>query len=175
MSKPSMTSAATSTILAMLLAAGGVNAQSPSTSSAGVGDRTAVQVGHVDHTRLMDGLLSAAQKLREAIQQLAQQHPGPKRQAAIEAARDALPLTQRAMLQLPPELRVEDVKVREGKDWPKAMARLDSAAQKLRESVEGMSKQPAGKGRDDAIAAVKKALSGAEEAMLALPEYSMKN
>ena len=123
----------------------------------------------------MDGLLTAAQKLRESIQQLARQEPGPKRDAAINAARDALLATQRAMLQLPPELRVEDVKVREAKDWPKAMARLDSAAQTLRESVEAMSKQPAGKGRDDAIATIQTALAETQKAMLALPEYTTKN
>ncbi len=67
------------------------------------------------------------------------------------------------------------MKVREAKDWPKAMARLDGAAQKLRESVEAMSKQPSGKGQGDAIATVKKALAETQDAMLALPEYSMKN
>jgi len=174
MRKHSVTSVSTALVLSVLLASGAASAQSSASSGTGTGDKAGLQVGHVDHTRSMDNLLSAAQKLRESIQQLAQQEPGPKRETAIEAARQALLLTQRAMLQLPPEMRVEDVKVREAKDWPKAMARLDGAAQKLRESVEAMSKQPSGKGQGDAIATVKKALAETH-AMLALPEYSMKN
>lgn len=165
----------TSLLIALLVGAGGLNTQAQTGSSTGSAGKAELKVGHVDHTRSMDGLLGAAQKFREAIQQLAKQEPGPKRDAAIEATRDALLLTQRAMLQLPPELRVEDVKIRDAKDWPKAMARLDSAAQKLRESVEAMSKQSAGKGRDDAVATVNKALAETQQAMLALPEYSMKN
>jgi len=175
MRHPTITPASMTLVLSMLLAAGAACAQTSAASGAGTGDKAGLQVGRVDHTRSMDNLMSAAQRLRESIQQLAQQEPGPKRASAMEAAREALILTQRAMLQLPPELRVEDVRIREAKDWPKAMARLDSAAQKLRESAEAMSKQAAGKGRDDAIATVKKALAETEEAMLALPEYSMKN
>lgn len=162
-------------VLSVTFGAAQANAQSTPRSSPGSADKAELKVGHVDYTRSMAGLLAAAQKFRESIQQLAQQEPGPKRETAMEASREALLLTQRAMLQLPPELRVEDVKVREAKDWPKAMARLDSAGQELRSSVDAMSNQAAGKGRDDAIATVKKALAKTEEAMLALPEYNIKN
>ena len=149
MSTAFLRSTRTTLILAVFLASGGAYAQSqPSGSSNSATGQ--LKVGHVDHTKAMDGLLMAAQKLRESIQQMAQQEPGPKRDAAIDAAHDALLLTQRGMLKLPPELRVEDVKVREAKDWPKAMARLDAAAQTLRTSIDAMSKQTAGKGRDDA-------------------------
>lgn len=157
------------------LGASGAYAQAQTGSSASPAEKAGLRVGHVDHSRVMDDLLGAAQKFREAIQQLAQHEPGPKRDAAVEASRDALLLTQRAMLQLPPELRVEDVKVRDAKDWPKAMARLDTAAQKLRASIEAMSKQPAGKPRDDAVATVNKALAETQQAMLAIPEYNIKN
>lgn len=175
MSKPFLRSVPISLLVACLLGAGGAYAQSQPGPAVGSGDKAELKVGHVDHTRAMDNLLAAAQRFREAIQQLAQQEPGPKRDAAIEASRDALLLTQKAMLQLPPDLRVEDVKVREAKDWPKAMARLDSAAQKLREAVEAMSKQPAGKGQDAAITTVNKALAETQQAMLAIPEYNAKN
>lgn len=173
--KPFLKSASTSLVLALAIGASGAYAQSqPGQANAGSAGQAEMKVGHVDHTRSMDNLLAAAQKFREAIQAMARQEPGPKRDAAMDATREALLLTQRAMLQLPPDLRVEDVKVREAKDWPKAMARLDSASQKLHESIEAMSKQQGGKGRDDAIGTVKTALDDTEEAMLAIPEYSLK-
>lgn len=128
-------------------------------------------VRSVDHTRSMEELLSAAQKLREAIQAMAQQQPGPKRTAAIESARDALLLTQRAMLQLPAELRVEGGHVHAATAWPKSMARLDEAARNVRESVQAMSTQAARERRTAAMATVLKALAEAEQAMLALPDY----
>lgn len=175
MSKPFVRPGPIGLLVACLIGSSGGYAQSQTASDVGTSNKAELRVGHVDHTRAMDNLLTAAQKFREAIQQLAQQEPGPKRDAAIEASRDGLLLTQKAMLQLPPEMRVEDVKVREAKDWPKAMARLDSAAQKLRESVEAMSKQPAGKDRDDAIGTVNRALAETQQAMLAIPEYNAKN
>jgi hypothetical protein len=55
----------------------------------------------------MDRLRGAAQKLREAVQAMAQQPEGPRRNRAIEEAHDALLETQRAMIALPPELRAQ--------------------------------------------------------------------
>lgn len=153
-----------------LAASGGLALAQQGTKSGSEPTTTGLKVGHVDYKKEMGSLLEAAQKLRESIQHLARQKAGPERDAAIQAAKDALLSTQRAMLQLPPELRVSNVSVREAREWPTAMARLDAASQRLRESVEAMSKEQAGKRRNDAIASVHEALSQAQEAMLAIPE-----
>ncbi len=140
-------------------------------SSSSTGGNPQLLVRSLDHTRSMEELLEAAQKLRETIQALAQQPPGPQRKAALDSARDALLLTQRAMVQLPAELRVEGGHVHAASAWPKAMARLDEAARSLRESVQAMATQPAGERRNTAMATALKALTEAEQAMIALPDY----
>lgn len=58
-----------------------------------------------DHSRTMDHMLIAAQSLREAIQDLAQQPAGDRRNRAIEAMQDALLETQGAMMRIPPGMR----------------------------------------------------------------------
>ena len=157
-------------VMLALAASGGYAAQSQSGGSA-AGGKAEVMTTQVDHSKSMDALLRAAQRLRETIQARAQQPPGPKRAAALESARDALLLTQRAMLDLPPDVRVESVKVVEATEWPKAAARLEQASEKLREALQGMSKQPAGKGRTDAMAKARKALEETQQAMLTLPDF----
>lgn len=142
------------------------------TAGSGQGNKPQLMISSVDHTRAMDGLLQAAQKMRESIQALAQQPAGPKRSAAMEAARHSLLDTQQAMLELPADLRVESKERKAATDWPKAMARLDKAAEKLRESVDAMSKQQSGKRPDKAIASTREALEEAQKAMMALPDYS---
>lgn len=58
-----------------------------------------------DYTKSMERLQQAAQKLREAVQAMAQQPAGERRNRAAEQARAALLETQQAMVTLPPELR----------------------------------------------------------------------
>ena len=55
----------------------------------------------------MKQLQSAAQRLRESIQTMAQQPAGDRRTTAIKEAQQALYDTNQAMIQLPPELRSE--------------------------------------------------------------------
>lgn len=165
--------AGTSLVVAALLAnSARAQPQSPSSNS---GDEAQLKVGHVDYARSLESLLEAAQELRKSIQHMAQQEPGPTRAAAIDAAYEALVQTQRAMLKLPPDWRIEDVKVRDAKEWPKAMARLDAAARSLQDSIEAISKQPNGKARSEAIASVRRALSETQRAMLAVPEAGAKS
>lgn len=141
--------------------------QSPPSNSGGGAQ---LKVGHVDYARSLEALLEAAKELRESIQHMAQQEPGAMRAAAIDAAYEALVQTQRAMLKLPPDWRIEDVKVRDAKEWPKAMARLDAAARSLQNSIAAISKQPDGKERSEAIGSVRRALAETQQAMLAVPD-----
>lgn len=180
-----------SVAMTALLASGGVFAQSkPSDSngkppaamesadkpgpdggaSADAGDGTDLQVGHVDPKQAMEDLMDAVSEFREASVALLEQKPGPDREAAIEAAQDALLLTQQAMLMLPPDMRIADVKIRDAKAWPQAMARLDKASRSLEEALKAMKDQPAGEKRDKAVATVQKALGEAQQAMLELPD-----
>ena len=61
----------------------------------------------VEYTRAMEKLMKSAQSLREGIQALAQQQPGPARDQAIKQAQQALYDVNSAMIQLPPDMRVE--------------------------------------------------------------------
>lgn len=161
------------TALAVLLLFAGANhAAETQQSSSTTSSKPKLATTQVDETKTMDALLRAAQKLRESIQALAQQPAGPKRTQAMEAARDALVTTQRAMLDLPPETRVESVKKIEAKDWPKAAARLKEASETLNDALQTLSKQSAGKGRADAMAKARQALEKTQQAMLALPDYN---
>ncbi|MBU8536606.1 hypothetical protein [Falsiroseomonas tokyonensis] len=58
-----------------------------------------------DYSRSMDHLLVAAQSLREAIQDLARQPAGDRRDRAISEMQDALLETQQAMMRIPPAMR----------------------------------------------------------------------
>ena len=111
-------------------------------------------------------LQQAAQKLREAVQAMAQQPAGPKRNAAADEAREAIVETQRAMIELPPELRMGAGT--EPNDT-QSMARLQEAAQRLRDAVQAMAQQPAGPQRNQAIKQANQALFDTQQAMVQLP------
>ena len=61
--------------------------------------RPAVPNSDVDYTKSMERLFQAAQRLREAVQAMAQQPPGEHRNRAMDTAREALLETQQAMAQ----------------------------------------------------------------------------
>lgn len=69
------------------------------------GAQTAGSTAPTNYGESMVRLQQAAQKLREAVQAMAQQPAGPRRNEAMRQANDALFDTQQAMIQLPPELR----------------------------------------------------------------------
>lgn len=79
----------TSLVAAALLAGAASHVQ-PHPTSAKSEETSRLQVGHVDYSQSLESLLEATQQLGDAIQQLAQQDPGPERTAAIDAAHDAL-------------------------------------------------------------------------------------
>lgn len=125
-----------------------------------------------EHSKSLDHLMRAAQRLRETIQALAQQEPGPRRDNAIKAAQDALFDTQQAMIQLPPELRSAPAPKSAGGVAPEyraSLAKLQKAADRLRESVQAMATQPAGDRRNSAMQEAREALLETQQAMVYLP------
>jgi hypothetical protein len=118
------------------------------------------------HTQSMKDLMASTQRLRESIQAMAQQKPGPDRNAAINDAREALLEAQRAMISLPPDMRVKDTV--SPANYQKSMAELKAASDRLRQSVQAMADQPAGERRNKAIRDANKALWDTQQAMVAV-------
>ena len=116
----------------------------------------------------MSRLLEASDRLRQAVQDIAQQPAGERRNLAIEQANEALYDTQSAMAALPPELR-SGAGSSAQPNYTKSMERLQQAAQKLRESVQAMAQQPAGERRNKAAEEAREALLETQQAMLMLP------
>ncbi|MGQ0752689.1 MAG: hypothetical protein ACT4PS_19380 [Betaproteobacteria bacterium] len=118
----------------------------------------------------MARLQEATQRLRQAIQNMAQQPEGERRNAAIRQAHQALFDAQQAMILLPPELYTS-----EGREalpnYTKSMERLQQAAQKLREAVQAMAEQPAGTKRNAAAREAREAILETQQAMVSLPPH----
>jgi hypothetical protein len=68
--------------------------------------RPAIPDSDVQYSPAMQRLFQAAQRLRESVQDMAQQPAGPQRNEAMQTAEHALLATQEAMVQLPESLRV---------------------------------------------------------------------
>jgi hypothetical protein len=119
-----------------------------------------------DYSEPMERLKQSTQKLREAIQAMAKEPAGERRNRAIEEANDALFETHRAMVALPPELRVGSTGP---VDYSKSMERLKESAELLREATQAMAQQPAGEERTRAIDQARQALFDIRQAMIALP------
>jgi hypothetical protein len=116
----------------------------------------------------MARLQEAAQRLRDSIQAMAQQPREKGRNNAIEEANRALFDVQRAMIQLPPELRA-GAGSQANPNYTESFERLQQAAQKLRDSVQAMAQQPAGERRNQAAQAAREALLETQQAMVMLP------
>ena len=125
-----------------------------------------VQSSSPDYSKSMERLQQASQKLRDAIQAMAHEPAGERRNRAIGQVHEALFETQRAMIALPPELRVGSASA---PDYSNSMERLKEAAQKLREATQQMAQQPAGERRNKAIDQARQALFDTHQAMIALP------
>lgn len=125
----------------------------------------------------MNRLTAAADRLREAVQAMATQPAGERRNYAINQANEALLEVKQAMTSLPPELRGSPGAVGATRSEAPAataghsdsMVNLQSAAQRLRESIQTMASEPAGDRRNMAIAATHAALRDTEQAMISLP------
>lgn len=134
-------------------------AQSPSKSSG-----TVVSTQPV-YTEPMQKLMQSAQRLRESIQAMAQnKEPGASRDGAIRQAQAALLDTQRAMMELPPEMRSWGSTASTA-SYDESVKKLMAAADSLRESIQAMAQRPAGEARNQAIRQANEALLETQSAM----------
>jgi hypothetical protein len=130
------------------------------------GAQTAGSTAPTNYGESMVRLQQAAQKLREAVQAMAQQPAGAKRNAAADQAREALRETQSAMVELPRALRMGEG---QAPNYTQSMERLQEAAQRLRDAVQAMAQQPAGPRRNEAMRQANDALFDTQQAMIQLP------
>jgi hypothetical protein len=140
----------------------------PASAASAQNAATAARDEPSNDTDSMARLQDAAQRFRDAIHAMAQQPVGDQRNQAIQAANKALFETQSAMLELPPDMWTGPGTPAHPND-PKAMDRLQQAAQQLREAVQAMAQRPAGAQRNEAIKTANRALYAAQEAMILLP------
>lgn len=117
-------------------------------------------------TPAMQQLREAADRLRQSIQALAQQAPGPQRERAIVEAHQALLGTQQAMMDLPPHLRSSGGSV-SAAGYDESVKKLMKSADSLRQAIQEMAQQPAGERRNQAIRDANKALWDTRSAMIA--------
>lgn len=145
-------------VLASATCAGAFAQQTPATDT-----RAAVITEQPAYTPAMRRLTDAAQHLRESIRAMARKRPGPERDAAIAQAQRALHATQRAMLDLPPDLRVAGMVDKSGYDG--SVKKLMQSADTLRDSIHAMASEPAGPRRNQAIRDANRALMDTQVAM----------
>ena len=143
-------------IAALFLAAVCAHAQEPSPAG---------RVANA-YSASMTRLREASQRLRDAIQSIAQEHAGARRNAAIEQAHAALFDAQQAMMTLPPEMRAGSG---DEPSYTRSIERLQQAAKKLSEAVQAMAQQPAGQRRNEAAERTREALLETQQAMIWLP------
>jgi hypothetical protein len=119
------------------------------------------------HVQSMSNLERASQRLREAIQVMAQQAPGPDRDNAVKAANKALVDAQEAMAEYGPPApkTLPPRSVSSPANYSEAVTKLRTASDRLYDAVHGMAKAPAGHNRNDAIANVNRALLATQDAM----------
>jgi hypothetical protein len=129
----------------------------------------------------MKELEASAQRLRDAVQDMAQQPPGARRNDAIQAANEALREVKDAMVNLPrngraaggPAVGGTSANIGSGSvashDYSKSMKQLLEAAQRLRDAIHVMASLPAGNARSGAIHEADKALLDTQDAMASLP------
>jgi cell fate (sporulation/competence/biofilm development) regulator YmcA (YheA/YmcA/DUF963 family) len=143
-------------------------AASSTSASGSTMSKSPTRAAHVD-AKPVHELEAAAQRLRDAVHELAQAPAGPKRNEAIRQANRTLLEVQNAIAALPPEIVVAAGK--EG-DYKQAMANLESAAQRLRDSAHTLAREPVGEERATAIKDVNKALIDTQQAMIDIPMTS---
>lgn len=129
----------------------------------------------------MVALKDSAQRLREAIQSLAQKPAGAAREQAMRNARHALYDTQQAMVRLPAEYRVSGIVVSnvpmarsnpaQNRSFGDSVKELQFAADRLRDAIQEMAQAPAGAGRDGAVRQAHEALLETQQAMVWVPGH----
>jgi hypothetical protein len=127
------------------------------------------QQTHSAHVTAMANLERAAQRMREAIQTLAQQVPGEGRNTAIREGNSALADAQSAMAALgPPAPRIAPARRpadRRPASYDEAMQKLRRASDRLYDAVHALARVPAGERRNAAIEQVNEALIETQAAL----------
>jgi hypothetical protein len=118
-----------------------------------------------NYSEAMRRLLEAAQKLRDATGAMAEQPRGSERDSAIQQTNEALLETQRAMFDLPIDLRYAPASAPE---YAQALDKLKQAAQKLKEAAHAIAAQPPSPNRGAAIKQTNHALLETQQAMTEL-------
>lgn len=115
--------------------------------------------------KTINELQQAAQRLREAVQTMAQAPAGDQRNQAIRAGNDALLSVHRAMANLPPNLLTAGA---DETQYKKAMDLLQQSAQRLREAAQALAQQPAGERRNEAIKQINDSLLETQQVMISV-------
>lgn len=118
-------------------------------------------------------LHSAAERLRASITVLAQHPAGAAQQHALAKANEALLETQAAMLALPPRLRSGAAPLASA-GYDEGVARLEEAADMLRQSLHAMAQEPPGLRRNQAIAQANRALLDTQAALTQVYDLSLR-
>ena len=121
----------------------------------------------------MRDLQGAAQRLRESIQAMAQEQPGPKREQAMKAAHEALFDTNQAMVRLPVEYRgraftwsqSNAAKRPTDQTYEQTLQELRKASDRLYDAVHAMARESGSSGRKQAIEQANEALIETHTAM----------
>jgi hypothetical protein len=113
----------------------------------------------------MDRLAASAQRLRDAIQLMAEKPVGPERDTAINQAKAALRETEAAMAQLPPAPAARTPEARDTAGYDTSVRALMAASDALRASIHAIARQPAGPERNQAIREANRALLKTQVAM----------
>ena len=127
-----------------------------------------VNAGRVD-AKPVEDLEAAAQRLRDAVHEMAQAPAGPKRNEAIHQANRTLLEVQSAIAALPPATIL--AAGRES-DYKKATDNLQMAAQRLRDTTHALARESLPEKRAAAIKDINKALIDTQQAMIDIPMTS---
>ena len=151
--------------LALLLL--GVAAGTAQAQSFSVGPGTVVESTTIVQPAApgMDKLAASAQRLRDAIQLMAEKPAGPERDTAIAQAQAALRETERAMAELPPAPLASSPAAGDTAGYDTSVRALMAAADALRASIHAIARQPAGPQRNEAIREANRALLKTQVAM----------
>lgn len=154
------------------LAASGVSLAQPAGSPKDP-KNSELQIGNPDPTRAMDALLESVRELRQATVLMLDKKETAERAKAVNAALDAIADAQRAMVLLPRAYRVKKGELHEATDWPVVAGRLDTATQELDTAIKALKGAKEGADRDKAIEAMRASLAKAQNAIAALPDWTV--
>lgn len=116
--------------------------------------------------RPIEDLRLAAQRLRDAIHQMAREPASPKRNELIKAADRALAQVETAMTNLPPALLTAEATESHYKE---ASDKLEIASENLREAAQSLATDPDSQRRNETMQKIKTALQETHRLMHEIP------